>query len=71
MGIQYMTDEAGRKVAVVISLAQWEAIQSELREMPFAHRRMRRTAARHTTNWLPGKAWTWAGPWPTGNLRGP
>jgi PHD/YefM family antitoxin component YafN of YafNO toxin-antitoxin module len=31
MGIQYMTDEAGRKVAVVISLAQWEAIQSELR----------------------------------------
>ncbi|NDY55691.1 hypothetical protein G3N56_02905 [Desulfovibrio sulfodismutans] len=31
MSVQYMTDEAGRKVAVVIPVAQWEAIQSELR----------------------------------------
>ncbi|MDQ7830983.1 MAG: hypothetical protein RDU30_04585 [Desulfovibrionaceae bacterium] len=31
MSVQYMTDESGRKVAVVIPVAQWEAIQSELR----------------------------------------
>lgn len=30
MSVQYVTDEAGNKVAVVISLDQWEAIQSEL-----------------------------------------
>jgi len=31
MSVQYMTDETGRKVAVIIPMAQWEAIQSELR----------------------------------------
>ncbi|WP_300164385.1 hypothetical protein [Solidesulfovibrio sp.] len=31
MGIQYQTDEQGNRVAVVVPLAQWEAMQAELR----------------------------------------
>jgi hypothetical protein len=31
MGIQYQTDEQGNRVAVVVPLAQWEALQAELR----------------------------------------
>ncbi|MHC1790611.1 hypothetical protein [Solidesulfovibrio sp.] len=30
MSIQYQTDEQGNRVAVVIPLAEWEAIQAEL-----------------------------------------
>lgn len=31
MGIQYQTDEQGNRVAVVVPLEQWEAMQAELR----------------------------------------
>jgi PHD/YefM family antitoxin component YafN of YafNO toxin-antitoxin module len=32
MGIQYQTDEQGNRVAVVIPLAEWEAIQERIKE---------------------------------------
>ncbi len=32
MGIQYQTDEQGNRVAVVVPLAEWEAIQERLKE---------------------------------------
>jgi hypothetical protein len=32
MSIQYRTDEQGNRVAVVIPLAEWEALQERVRE---------------------------------------
>ncbi|MEA4857754.1 MAG: hypothetical protein AAGU21_13765 [Solidesulfovibrio sp.] len=34
MSIQYQTDEQGNRVAVVIPLAEWEAIQERLASQP-------------------------------------
>ncbi len=35
MAVQYLTDAKGKKVAVVVPLKEWEALQAKLRDLAF------------------------------------
>jgi len=35
MGVQYLTDAKGKKVAVVVPLKEWEALQAKLRDLTY------------------------------------
>ncbi|RJR33621.1 MAG: hypothetical protein C4567_16580 [Deltaproteobacteria bacterium] len=35
MAVQYLTDAKGKKVAVVVPLAEWEALQAKLRDLTY------------------------------------
>lgn len=35
MSVQYLTDARGKKVAVVVPLAEWEALQAKLRDLSY------------------------------------
>ena len=35
MTVQYLTDAKGKKVAVVVPMAEWEALQAKLRDLTY------------------------------------
>jgi len=35
MAVQYLTDDKGKKVAVVVPMEEWEALQAKLRDLTF------------------------------------
>jgi len=35
MAVQYLTDARGKKVAVVVPVKEWEALQAKLRDLTF------------------------------------
>ncbi|MCL4502514.1 MAG: hypothetical protein M1438_11775 [Deltaproteobacteria bacterium] len=35
MGVQYLTDAKGKKVAVVVPLKEWEALQAKQRDLTY------------------------------------
>lgn len=54
MAVQYLTDESGKPIAVVIPIEQWEALQSEFEEEKVTEEELK-DAERGWNEYLSGK----------------